>query len=113
MLLTDVSGKTMNAKIVFTSAIKFIREFALEVMSKRGVEYSSENEINWVITVPAIWSNKAKQFTRESAIAVCFLNFFLIFTIVLLSHKEVLCKLKKIVISGWLLETKCHYCIGA
>lgn len=77
MLLTDESGKTMNAKTVFTSAIKFIRDFALEVISKRGVQYSSENEINWIITVPAIWSNKAKQFMRESAVAVCLYNFML------------------------------------
>ena len=70
MLLNDVSGKTMSAKTVFTSAIKFIRESALKIMKKRGVPYSSENEINWVITVPAIWSNKAKQFTREAAVAV-------------------------------------------
>ena len=29
-------------------------------------------ETNWVITVPAIWSNGSKQFMREAAIAVSY-----------------------------------------
>jgi len=45
-------------------------------MEKRGVQHSSEHVINWVITVPAIWSNKAKQFTREAAVQVCYLNYY-------------------------------------
>ena len=46
MLLTDVSGKTMSAKTVFTSAITFLKKTALEVLGKHGVQYSSEHEIN-------------------------------------------------------------------
>ena len=28
------------------------------------------SEINWVLTVPAIWSDAAKQFMREAAVEV-------------------------------------------
>lgn len=30
-----------------------------------------KTEITWVLTVPAIWSDPAKQFMREAAVKVC------------------------------------------
>ena len=70
MVLRDASGKTMNALKVFSSVFKFFREFILNVMENQGIKNLTEHEIVWVITVPAIWSNKAKQFMREAVIKV-------------------------------------------
>lgn len=36
------------------------------------------NDILWVLTVPAIWSDQAKQFMRDAAIQVCII-FFVVF----------------------------------
>ena len=70
MVLHDVSGKTMNALKVFSSIFKFFRKFILDVMEKQGIKNLTVHEIIWVITVPVIWSNKAKQFMREAAVKV-------------------------------------------
>ena len=70
MVLHDASGKTMNASKVFSSVFKFLRDFILNVMEKQGIGKLNDHEIVWVITVPAIWSNKAKQFMREAAVKV-------------------------------------------
>jgi len=65
-VLQDVSGKKMYAMKVFSSVFKFLKDFVLGVMEKQGINNLTEDEIKWVITVPAIWSNKAKQFMKES-----------------------------------------------
>ena len=70
--ITDESGKEMNAFKVFVSAIKYLRDFVLNEMEKGGILNLTTHEINWVITVPAIWSNGSKQFMREAATAVSF-----------------------------------------
>ena len=70
VLPDDATGKTMKTKKVITAAIKHIREFTLETMKNRGIENLDEQVIKWVVTVPAIWSHKAKQFTREAALEV-------------------------------------------
>lgn len=50
--------------------------------SSLTVAESSESpwsdDILWVLTVPAIWSDQAKQFMREAAIQVC-ITFFVKF----------------------------------
>jgi len=66
-MLVDRFDKKMLAIDVLTAAIKYIREFVLQEMEKRGIKQLNEHEINWVITVPAIWSNAAKQFMRQAA----------------------------------------------
>jgi len=70
MSLQDASGKKMNAMRVFSAVFKFLRDFVLGVMEKQGIKSLREDEIKWVVTVPAIWSNKAKQFMKEAAAKV-------------------------------------------
>jgi len=64
----------MKALHVFTAAIKFLREFLLykELPNRGHRNELFDNEIMWVITVPAIWDNAAKQFMRDAAIKVNF-----------------------------------------
>ncbi|KAL9960020.1 hypothetical protein ACROYT_G033410 [Oculina patagonica] len=62
------NGKFVKAKIVFVPSIKFLKEEAIKVICQRtGDDHFSANDIQWVLTVPAIWTPKAKQFMREAA----------------------------------------------
>ena len=70
--MVDERGKEMNAFKVFVSAIQHLRDVVLKEIKRRGILHLTSHEVNWVITVPAIWSNVSKQFMREAAIAVRF-----------------------------------------
>ena len=55
---------------VFAMSIKHLKE-EMELDFKKGCAgVHGDGEIFWVITVPAIWSDSAKQFMREAAIQV-------------------------------------------
>lgn len=68
--IADDEGHTMKAKDVFGHSIKYMKTRLLEELSKRGGGMIREENIRWVVTVPAIWSDGAKQFTREAAVMV-------------------------------------------
>lgn len=56
----------MKAKDVFAAGIEYLKNHALELLKTRGHEVD-DWDIQWVLTVPAIWSDAAKQFMREAA----------------------------------------------
>ena len=67
------NGQSVEAKIVFARSIKFLKEEALKVIcTNTGDAYFSASDVQWVLTVPAIWTPRAKQFMREAAYAVSF-----------------------------------------
>ena len=56
---------------MFSHSIKFMKDEALKVICERtGDEYFNVKDIQWVLTVPAIWTPVAKQFMREAAYEV-------------------------------------------
>lgn len=55
----------MKAFEVFFAAIKFFRDHLHDTLEKRGTGVRETN-IQWVLTVPAIWDDDAKQFMREA-----------------------------------------------
>ncbi|XP_063415893.1 heat shock 70 kDa protein 12A-like [Mytilus trossulus] len=67
--ITDITGKKMNAIKVFSASIRYLKEHLLDSLHKSFVRDSniSNNDIHWVLTVPAIWEMKAKQFMRDAA----------------------------------------------
>ncbi|XP_060065869.1 heat shock 70 kDa protein 12B-like [Ylistrum balloti] len=65
-VIEDETGKTMKAKTVFAAGIRFLKTHAEDLINTRGISVE-EWEIRWVLTVPAIWSDAAKQFMREAA----------------------------------------------
>ena len=70
-VIKAANGKSVEAKTVFSRSIKFLKEEALKVICQRtGDDHYNANDIQWVLTVPAIWSPKAKQFMREAAYEV-------------------------------------------
>lgn len=71
--LKDIEGKEMPAMTIFTMVIKYLREKLVE-QTRRSKTDIEEHEILWVLTVPAIWSDAAKQFMREAAKKAGILN---------------------------------------
>ena len=57
--------------LVISECIKFLSgHLKREVPKKLGQDVIRPCDINWVLTVPAIWSDAAKQFMREAAVEV-------------------------------------------
>ncbi|XP_070540285.1 enolase-phosphatase E1-like isoform X2 [Ptychodera flava] len=65
--LTAVNGKKLPAIEIFAYALKFFKEHALQELNDQSEEKIKNEDIRWVITVPAIWRQPAKQFMREAA----------------------------------------------
>lgn len=68
MLKTDQELE-LPALEVFKHAILFIKNQLLKELANRNLnnEGIKSGEILWVLTVPAIWDYKAKQFMKEAA----------------------------------------------
>lgn len=66
MEISDVTGKKMPAIEVFGKSIKALTDHFMRLLETEGITIKWP-EIRWVLTVPAIWSDKAKQVMRESA----------------------------------------------
>ena len=56
----------MEALKVFAAAIGYLKRHVMGVCGQKfgGVR---ENDIHWVLTIPAIWGDVAKKFMREAA----------------------------------------------
>uniref|UniRef100_A0A4W4F258 Heat shock protein 12B n=1 Tax=Electrophorus electricus TaxID=8005 RepID=A0A4W4F258_ELEEL len=65
--LESVSGQRVRAIEVFAHALRFFREHALKEMKDQSSSLLQRDEVRWVITVPAVWRQPAKQFMREAA----------------------------------------------
>lgn len=65
--LKDDKGLEMPAMTVFTESIRFLKEHLILNCTDRDYGLQTD-EIHWVLTVPAIWNDSAKQFMREAAI---------------------------------------------
>ncbi|XP_061185738.1 heat shock 70 kDa protein 12A-like [Saccostrea echinata] len=63
----DGGEKSMDALIIFSASIKYLKEKMVD-RCKQQVTGIEEDDIHWVLTVPAIWSDPAKQFMREAAV---------------------------------------------
>ncbi|XP_078384949.1 heat shock 70 kDa protein 12A-like isoform X2 [Oculina patagonica] len=67
-ILYDVNGKRAEAKTVFAHSIRFLRDEAVNFIRQETRDDGFKvDDIMWVLTVPAIWTPRAKQFMREAA----------------------------------------------
>jgi hypothetical protein len=73
MALEDITGRTLPAIDVFSLSIRALKEHLIEALVKQGTGLKVD-EIQWVLTVPAIWSDPAKQFMRVSAEKVLYVT---------------------------------------
>ncbi|XP_035750853.1 heat shock 70 kDa protein 12B-like, partial [Egretta garzetta] len=65
--LEAVNGKKMQALEVFAHALGFFKQHAVQELKDQCPSLPERDAIRWVITVPAIWKQPAKQFMREAA----------------------------------------------
>ena len=74
-MVKAANGKHVKAMTVFSRSIRYLKDEALKVICQRtGDDYYNVSDIQWVLTVPAIWTPAAKQFMREAAYEVNFLS---------------------------------------
>ncbi|XP_026165670.1 heat shock 70 kDa protein 12A isoform X1 [Mastacembelus armatus] len=65
--LHAANGKRVKALDIFAYALAFFKEQALKELSDQTGGEFDNNDVRWVITVPAIWKMPAKQFMREAS----------------------------------------------
>ncbi|XP_062596268.1 heat shock 70 kDa protein 12B-like, partial [Saccostrea cucullata] len=67
--IKDIRNKELLALHVFSHSIEFLKKDCFENLKIKGLqdEVNFEKEILWVLTVPAIWDDAAKQFMRTAA----------------------------------------------
>jgi hypothetical protein len=68
--MKEINGKEISAKLVIQLAIKYLRDHLLQLFKERNIGIKPD-DIEWVLTVPAIWNDACKQFMRDAAIGVC------------------------------------------
>ena len=69
--LYAANGRAVEAKKVFALSIKFLGDEAVKLIrhETQDDDFKAE-DIQWVLTVPAIWTPSSKQFMREAAYEV-------------------------------------------
>ncbi|VDI34561.1 Hypothetical predicted protein, partial [Mytilus galloprovincialis] len=66
MVLEDVRGQPLPAIDVFSLSIKALKDNLKSTVEIKNIELN-DKKTKWVLTVPAIWTDTAKQFMRKSA----------------------------------------------
>ncbi|XP_052806244.1 heat shock 70 kDa protein 12A-like [Mya arenaria] len=66
MTIAAENGREVPALTVFALTIRHLAEDALVTHKSRGGT-AVQSDVRWVVTVPAIWSDAAKQMMREAA----------------------------------------------
>ncbi|XP_052091555.1 heat shock 70 kDa protein 12A-like isoform X2 [Mytilus californianus] len=66
MMLEDINGREMKASNVFACCIEYIKNKVFK-RAEEAVRGLTEEQVHWMITVPAIWNESARQFMREAA----------------------------------------------
>lgn len=70
MTAFDIGGKMMPAIDVFSLSIKALVNDFMDRRKRYGLDFIDFSDIKWVLTVPAIWSERARNFMRNCAIKV-------------------------------------------
>ncbi|XP_063069666.1 heat shock 70 kDa protein 12A-like [Engraulis encrasicolus] len=66
--ISAVNGGTMKAITVISESLRYLKDDALQkIKNFSKAIIVQESDITWVLTVPAIWDDAAKQFMREAA----------------------------------------------
>ena len=60
------NGKTLPAKLVFSRSLEYFYKMAKEEIT-RASGFWHDDEVKWILTVPAIWGDRAREFMRDAA----------------------------------------------
>lgn len=87
-MVKDITEKELPAVDIFAHAIKYLKDHLLEENTTQGTTIK-DTDINWVLTVPAIWDDPAKQFMRKAAEKVTLqLHVFDVFVSIIFFNKS-------------------------
>lgn len=67
----------MPAIEIFAHALRYFKDHALQELSDQSATTIINEDVRWIITVPAIWRQPAKQFMRHAAYEVINLSNFI------------------------------------
>jgi vacuolar-type H+-ATPase subunit F/Vma7 len=67
-------GKEMQALTVFSLAIRYMKEHLQEKLQVAVKRMIQDEDLYFVLTVPAIWDDPAKQFMSEAAEKVLYFD---------------------------------------
>ncbi|KAL3857343.1 hypothetical protein ACJMK2_012020 [Sinanodonta woodiana] len=67
-VIKDATGKPLPAMILFSRTIQFMKEDFLQQFKRTLEGRIQDYDIQWILTVPAIWNERAKQFMRQAAV---------------------------------------------
>lgn len=72
MELEAANGQRLLAYLVFGHALRYFKDSCLKAVNESFVGGGGvgADDVQWVITVPAIWRQSAKQFMRYAATEV-------------------------------------------
>jgi len=67
--LIDATGKQMKALDVFCIVFCYLKQIILhQINLSKAASFSiTSDDVGWMITIPAIWTDEARQFMREAA----------------------------------------------
>ena len=69
MLVEDQIGQQLPLFDVMSLFIKALKDHCLKKLQTQGIDVDLSKTL-FVVTVPAIWSEEAKKFTRDATIKV-------------------------------------------
>eukprot|EP01083_Nonionella_stella_P176968 620685_1 len=72
--LKTTNDLTCDASIIFIQTFKYLRTIALEYVTKITQQTFQSDEIQWILTVPAIWDERAKSNMKTWIIAAGLVN---------------------------------------
>lgn len=73
LLQDDKERIALPAVVIFVHSITALKTHFENAVKDRGVVFKPENVL-YVLTVPAIWSESAKEFMKKAAIKVFYLH---------------------------------------
>ena len=65
--MTAANGKRYSSEMVFVAAFQNIYKEAKRFLKKKKIKNIEDNEIQWIVTVPAIWNDAAKYMMEKWA----------------------------------------------
>merc|ERR1712154_359073 len=72
--LTAANGKQLPSRKVLEEAIRFMKDHAMNNLRAKVNKNLKIEEVQWILTVPAIWSDKAKSVMQTAAINAGMVN---------------------------------------
>ncbi|EGG19165.1 hypothetical protein DFA_02413 [Cavenderia fasciculata] len=67
MVKADNCDQTASVESLITETLKFFKQTSLERLNNGSFNKLNQRDVQWVITVPAIWDDAAKQIMRQCA----------------------------------------------